>query len=127
MYFLLYPYFGQGENNGLSAFLKVRVKEEVGTFSWIELMNLVFLSHKTLLQSPLESPESLSLVPTCSFLNIVNQTIRNDICLNIFDLQNWKFHMIQINTYWLDGKNILEIIVAFLPKGMLKIKYLQLI
>lgn len=127
MHFLLYPYFGQGENNGLSEFLKVRVKEEVGSFNWIELMNLVFLSHKTLLQSPLESPESLSLVPTCSFLNIVNQAIRNDICLNIFDLQNWKFHRIQINTYWLDGKNILEIIVAFLPKGMLKIKYLQLI
>lgn len=104
MYFLLCPYFGQGENNGLSVFLKVRVKEEVGTFSWIELMTLCFLSHKTLLQSPLESSESLSLVPSCSFLNILNRTIRNDICLSIFDLQNWKFRMIQINTYWLDGK-----------------------
>ena len=64
---LFYAYFGQGENKGLSAFRKVSVNP---TFSWIEHMNLFFLSHKTLLQGPFKIPEPLFLVPHCSFLHI---------------------------------------------------------
>ena len=64
---LFYAYFGQGENKGLSAFRKVSVNP---TFSWIEHMNLFFLSHKTLLQGPFKISEPLFLVPHCSFLHI---------------------------------------------------------